>query len=237
MSAAGLGGRRISVIVPALNEAEGIMDAIEDARAGEDVEVIVVDGGSSDDTVSMVRKAGVRLIESPKGRGRQMNAGAAAASGGTLLFLHADTRLPRRFDRAVRRALRDPSVAAGAFSLRIDAPGIGLRLVEWGANRRSRTLGRPYGDQALFLSARIFHELGGYPEIPIMEDYALIRRLSRYGRVVTLRQPVRTSARRWRRLGVLQTTLRNQLIIAGYRLGVSPDTLARWYRMGGLQDR
>lgn len=222
----------ISIIIPTLNEASNIEASIRNAQAGEGVEVIVVDGGSTDNTCRIARSLGVRLLSSEPGRARQMNAGTRIASGNTLLFLHADTRLPSHFERAVRRTLRMPFVSAGAFSLHIDADRLSLRFVEYWANWRSRVLGKPYGDQAIFLSAQVFRDIGGYPEMPIMEDFELIRRLSRRGRVVTVSQSIRTSARRWINLGVFRTTLLNQVIITAYYLGVSPDTLACWYRRG-----
>ncbi|MGB9619788.1 MAG: TIGR04283 family arsenosugar biosynthesis glycosyltransferase, partial [Armatimonadota bacterium] len=159
-------------------------------------------------------------------------AGAQAASGSILLFLHADTRLPERFDEHVRRALRQPRVVAGAFRLRIDGPEPALRLIEWGTYFRSRYLQMPYGDQALFLKAPIFHALGGFPDLPIMDDFVLVRRLRRLGRIVILPVPVVTSSRRWQELGVWRTTWINQKVIAGYYLGVAPRRLAQWYHAG-----
>ncbi len=222
----------ISVIIPTLNEAANIASTIRSARSGERVEVIVADGGSTDATAAIVRDLGIRLVESPPGRALQMNAGARRAGGSILLFLHADTRLPEGYARSVRRTLRLPFVSAGAFSLFIDARRASMRFVVYWANWRSRVLGTPYGDQAIFLSAETFRDIGGYPEMPIMEDFELIRRLSRMGKVVTVPQGVTTSARRWVNLGVLRTTLLNQLIVVSYLLGASPRRLARWYRRG-----
>lgn len=223
---------RLSVIIPALNEADGIEGAIRSALTAEGVEVIVADGGSTDATCGVAANLGVRVIRSAPGRARQMNAAAREATGDILLFLHADTRLPGRYERAVRRTLRMPGVSAGAFSLGIGADRPSLRFVEYWANWRSGVLGRPYGDQALFLTAATFRSLGGFPDLPIMEDFELVRRLSRCGRVVTVPQAARTSARRWLNMGVLRTTLLNQWIILAYYLGASPETLARWYRRG-----
>lgn len=222
----------ISVIIPTLNEAANIASTIQSARSGEGVEVIVVDGGSTDATAAIARDLGVCLVESFPGRALQMNAAARRAGGDIFLFLHADTRLPKGYARAVRRTLRLPFVSAGAFSLLIDAHRPSIRFVAYWANWRSRVLGTPYGDQAIFLSAETFRAIGGYPELPIMEDFELIRRLSRRGKVVTVPHGVTTSARRWVNLGVLRTTLLNQLIVVSYLLGVSPLRLARWYRRG-----
>lgn len=226
----GNGGDRgcLSIVIPALNEAPHLPATL--ARCGlAGAEVIVVDGGSTDGTAARARALGARVITSAPGRGRQMNAGAAEARGDILLFLHADTLLPEGFAGRVVRTLARPGVVAGAFRLAIDAPGAGLRLVELWAGWRSRGLQLPYGDQALFLGAREFRRLGGYRDMPLMEDFDLVRRLRRRGRVVTLPQAARTSARRWQSLGVFRTTVVNQLVVAGYLAGVSPARLARWY--------
>jgi len=148
------------------------------------------------------------------------------------LFLHADTRLPEGFDAHVRRALGQPRVVAGAFRLRIDGPQRTLRLIECGVNLRSRCLQMPYGDQALFLKAETFRTVGGFPELPIMEDFELVRRLRRHGRIAIADAAVTTSARRWNAFGALRTTWTNQMVIIGYYLGVSPGRLARQYCRG-----
>lgn len=220
----------ISVIIPALNEAQQLAAAVQSALAGDNIEVIVADGGSTDGTGKTALHLGVRLIETAPGRARQMNAGAAVAAGEILLFLHADTRLPVGFARSVRQALARPGAAGGAFSLRIDAPGRLIRWIEAGANRRSQRLGLPYGDQGIFLSADVFRALGGVPDLPIMEDFVLVRRLGRLGKVVVLDDRILTSGRRWQRRGALKTTIINQLMVAGFYLGMTPDRLARLYR-------
>lgn len=194
------------------------------------VEVIVVDGGSQDDTVQIAQSLGAKVLSAPNGRACQMNAGALAATGDILLFLHADTRIPPLFDTLVRKALLAANTAAGAFELRIDASLRGLRLIESGVNLRSRWLQMPYGDQAIFLKTEVFHNIGGFPSLPIMEDFELMRRLRRLGRIVIIPVPVLTSGRRWLRLGVLKTTLINQGAIIAYLLGVPPERIARWYR-------
>lgn len=232
--AAGVG--RLSIVIPALNESAVIGDTLEALQAirvsDGDCEIIVVDGGSHDTTIEIARRHAVRTVLAERGRARQMNVGAQAATGEMLLFLHADTRLPSDFEATIRALLADRAVVAGAFRLAIDAPGMGLRCVELLANLRSRWRGLPYGDQALFFPAPVFHTVGGFPELPIMEDFVLIDWLRRRGRVVIASSSVRTSPRRWQKLGVLRTTLINQAMIAGYRLGVSPQRLARWYRGG-----
>ena len=221
---------RISIIIPVLNEARNIKQAVASTQPSTNVEVIVVDGGSNDGTVEIAESLGVKLISAPRGRAAQMNAGALAASGEILLFLHADSRLSVEFDIMVRTALQQPGVVAGAFAVQIDAQLWSLRLVEWGVNWRSRFLQMPYGDQAIFLTKEIFHKIGKFPEIPIMEDFELIRRLRRTGKITIIHVPILTSARRWLKNGVFKTTLTNQIIILAYLLGVSPKRIGTWFR-------
>jgi rSAM/selenodomain-associated transferase 2/rSAM/selenodomain-associated transferase 1 len=223
----------ISIIVPALNEGGAIKKTLLLAQLADNVEVIVADGGSQDGTVQVSLSAGVRVICAPKGRARQMNAGAAAATGEILLFLHADTHLPEGFDEMVRQALSTPGAVAGAFELRIDSPQPLLRLIETGVNWRSRLFQMPYGDQAIFLPASVFRTCQGFPDTAIMEDFLLMLRLRRLGKINIVAVPVLTSGRRWQKLGVLKTTLINQLVIVAYFLGVPPERLARWYRREG----
>jgi rSAM/selenodomain-associated transferase 2 len=222
----------ISVIVPALNEASGIGACLASAnQADHPVEIIVVDGGSGDGTADLARNAGVRVVEAARGRAAQQNAGARLASGEVLLFLHADTRLPVDWAEAMTDALARPGVAGGAFRFGLDAPGAGLRFIEAMANLRSVVLQMPFGDQALFLNRERFFKLGGFPEMPIMEDFAFVQKLRRTGRVVTLRARALTSPRRWQRLGVLRVTVLNKVMIWGYKAGVPPERLARWYKI------
>jgi rSAM/selenodomain-associated transferase 2 len=226
---------RLSIIIPTLNEAENIKAALASTQPSTNVEVIVVDGGSKDKTVEIAKSVGVTVISSIAGRANQMNVGAVAASGDILLFLHADTRLPIGFDVMVRTALAQPGIVAGAFALRIDAEMGSLRLVEWGVNVRSRFLQMPYGDQAIFLTRQIFNEIGGFPELPIMEDFEMMQRLKSLGKIAFIPVPVITSARRWLQKGIWQTTLLNQIIIIAYYLGVSPMRIWSWYRREKLR--
>lgn len=220
---------RISIIIPTLNEAENIKEAIVTTQLNTNIEVIIVDGGSKDDTIEIAQSLSVKVISSSPGRAVQMNAGAVAATGEILLFLHADTRLPIGFDEMVGTALQQPGNVAGAFNLRIDASLLSLRWVELGVNVRSHFYQMPYGDQAIFLTKVVFHQIGGFPELPIMEDFELIRRLKRIGRIVIIPTPVVTSARRWLQKGVFKTTLLNQIVIIAYLLGVSPERICSWY--------
>ncbi|MEH2368862.1 TIGR04283 family arsenosugar biosynthesis glycosyltransferase [Nostoc sp.] len=221
---------KISIIIPAINEAGNIKKAIATTQANLNIEVIVVDGGSSDDTVAIAQSLNVKVISSSPGRAVQMNAGAVAASGEILLFLHADTLLPTGFDEMIRTALQQPGTVAGAFKLRIDASRLSLRWVEWGVNVRSHFYQMPYGDQAIFLTKEVFQQIGCFPELPIMEDFELMRRLKGIGHIVIISTPVVTSARRWLQKGVLKTTLLNQIVIIAYLLGVSPERICSWYR-------
>ncbi len=222
--------KSISIIIPTLNEAENIGETLAIACRVPGVEVIVVDGGSRDQTVEIAGSFGVKVIDGPSGRARQMNAGASMATGETLLFLHGDTRLPERFDDHVHRIMALPGVVAGAFQLGVDSDLFGLRIMERLVNLRSRRLQLPYGDQAIFLKSDLFREIGGFPDMPFMEDFELIRRLRRRGRIRTAPVSIRTSARRWEKIGIIRATLINYSIPFAYYLGVSPSRLARWYR-------
>jgi hypothetical protein len=221
---------RISVIVPTLNEEARIGAALDSAELGRNVEVIVVDGGSADRTRDVARQKGATVIGGPRHRARQLNLGADAAEGALLLFLHGDTLLPPGYDAHVRRTLERPEVALGAFELAISGDVPRLRAVEAAVRYRSRRWKTPYGDQSLFIRAETFRRLGGFPDMPIMEDYELVRRARLHGRIVTVPARVLTSGRRWRRLGVLRTTLVNYGMVLAYHLGVPVETLARWYR-------
>lgn len=222
---------RISVIIPTLNEAANLDAALEPLRDNPDLEIIVADGGSSDATASLAAEAGARLVNSGTGRGVQQNCGAAAATGEILLFLHADTRLPEDFAGLIHACLNEKGVAGGAFSLSINTERPPLRLIAALANLRSRLLQLPYGDQALFMTRKNFARIGGFPEIEIMEDFALVGKLRKLGRIRILTARVTTSGRRWQKLGILRTTLINQAIVIGYLLGRSPTSLASWYRI------
>jgi rSAM/selenodomain-associated transferase 2 len=223
--------KNISIIIPVLNEAAIIEEALLRLQnTSEDVEIIVVDGGSKDNTVELVKALGVKVISSPvPGRANQMNIGAAEATGDIYLFLHADTCLPIDYPNKIVKALSPSKIIAGAFELKIDGNERSLRLVEKMVNMRSRFFSMPYGDQAIFLKASIFKEVGGFSLLPIMEDFEFMLRLKRLGKIIIVPASVLTSGRRWKKLGVFKTTLINQLIIIGYFLGISPTTLARWY--------
>ena len=221
---------RVSVIIPALNEAAHIAVTLQSVRAGHPHEIILVDGGSTDGTCEVARTLGATVIHSKPGRARQMNAGAAQATGNVLLFLHADTLLPENWTRVVTGTLEQSGVVAGSFGFRVAESFPGRWLVEWTTNLRSRWFQNPYGDQTQFLRRAVFEELGGFADLPIMEDYELNHRLRKRGRVSTSSAAAITSGRRWKKMGVVRTTLINKLIITGYHFGVCPHKLARFYR-------
>lgn len=221
--------QRISIIIPTWNEEERIGTIVDGLATQQNVEVIVADGGSSDRTVAIARERGVTVVTAARGRAVQMNAGAAVAQGERLLFLHADTALPRDSMDWVRRVLSFPEVSLGAFELRIDGPGARYRWLELTANWRSRRLGVPYGDQALFMRRETFERLGGYRVWPILEDYDLVRRAATEGSLYLVPSRVRTSARRWQQEGLVRLTLRNIITFFAFPLGVSPARIARWY--------
>jgi rSAM/selenodomain-associated transferase 2 len=222
----------ISIIIPTLNEADHIQTTLRSLSNNADTEIIVVDGGSTDATRTLAAATGATVLRAPPGRARQQNIGAAAATGGILFFLHADTQVPPDYRDLIRRTLRLPGVSAGAFSLAAADRDPGLQAITRIANLRSRWLHLPYGDQGLFLEARLFFKLGSFPEQPIMEDFVFVRKLRNHGRLITLPQTVVTSNRRWQQLGVWQTTYINQLMIFGYYVRIAPTTLARLYRRG-----
>jgi uncharacterized protein len=219
----------VSVIIPTLNEAARIEESIAHARSG-DAEIIVVDGGSTDNTAERASRAGARIIKASRGRALQQNEGAAAARGTVLLFLHADTRLPKGYVSHVFELFLDPRTILGAFRFKTDSDEPRMRIIEFLANFRSQHLRLPYGDQALFIRKATFERAGGFPRIPIAEDLVLVKKLSKMGRVGTAEAEAVTSARRWLKLGVVRATVINQFILAGLAMGISPYTLSRIYR-------
>lgn len=219
----------IALIVPVLNEARLCAQLCASlALSARDCEVVVVDGGSSDTTREQIHAAGLRLIDGPRGRATQMNAGAAATRAPVLLFLHADTRLPAGAPEQIRRILDDGAVG-GCFKLRIDSPDPRLRLAASIINLRSRLMPSASGDQAIFCRRDAFERLGGFRPIPLMEDLDLVGRLSSLGRFALCDAAVETSARRWESRGVNRTIALMWALRLGYHLGVDPSTLQRLY--------
>ena len=229
----------LTVIIPTLDEETTIAPAIRSCREAGPCEVIVADGGSRDRTVEIARGEADAVIAAPRGRASQMNAGAAAARGKALLFLHADTLLPGGSVKAVLGALQNPEVAGGAFRVRLVASPDAGRYVRAALRITGRSIGwragvaRAFtGDQAIFMRAEAFRDVGGYPEIPLMEDVELSRRMRRRGRTVLLPLRVRTSGRRWEAWGPLRTVLFMWLLRIGYLLGRTPSRCAEAYRRG-----
>jgi rSAM/selenodomain-associated transferase 2 len=227
----------ISIIIPVLNEATIIKKTLSQLTQYSEIEIIVVDGGSQDNTVAIAKstaKPSAKVITAiGKGRAGQMNAGANVAQSDILLFLHADTQLPANFIELVSKTLNQNKIIAGAFELAINGSGIPLRGIEILVKVRSRLLSLPYGDQALFISKQAFIKAGGFADLPIMEDFEFIQRVRKLGRIAIAPATATTSGRRWQKLGVWQTTLINQLMIAGYYLGISPAKLSKFYRSRG----
>jgi rSAM/selenodomain-associated transferase 2 len=221
----------VSVIVPTVNEERSITGLLGDLRELEvPHEVIVVDGGSTDDTVAVAARHGARVLRARRGRGAQLAAGARAASAPILCFLHGDVRLHADARRELAQLARSRPAGAFAFRFRIDAPGWRYRLIELGARLRMRIFRLPYGDQGLVVSRADYEAAGGYPDLPLMEDVALADALRHVTSVRALRSELPVSARRWEREGAFTRTLRNWRIMVAYRLGASPHRLASRYR-------
>lgn len=226
---------KISVVIPVFNESETIPSALESLSAFPELcEIIIVDGGSSDGTREFLESSLpvlARLVNSVRGRGNQLNAGSRTAAGDVLLFLHADTRLPRNAIEKLEEVLSDPGVVGGGFRVRFieEKPRI-LRAVETGINFRTRLFCDPTGDQAIFCRQRAFVAIGGFAQWPIFEDVEFMHRLRKFGRCQIVPSPVLTSARRYISRGVLRTVFLMWALRIGYWMGFSPFRLHRLYR-------
>jgi rSAM/selenodomain-associated transferase 2 len=219
---------KLTVIVPTLNEAAHLGAAL--ASLPREAEVVVADGGSTDETKAIAMHAGARVITGTKGRARQMNQGVDAARGDTLLFLHADCTLGPDAYPQLQRALDGDNVVGGSFRLSIRDATWGLKWIAATSNARARYLQTPYGDQALFVRRSAFEKVGGFPEIAFMEDVALVRKLKRLGKLVLVDETVTTGARHWQQLGSARTTLLNWSMVTLYLLGVPVERLEPYYR-------
>jgi rSAM/selenodomain-associated transferase 2 len=226
---------KISLIIPVFNEASIVEDYLLKIPIRPDLEVIIIDGQSDDETVILCEKIQLKfkpkIVISPlKGRANQLNFGASLALGEILCFLHLDSQLPLDYFSQIEELLSRPRAIAGAFSLAIDAPQISFRWLEKLVDWRSRFFSLPYGDQGLFLKTSVFKTMGGFAPMPIMEDYEFVQRLKKRGTIHISQASVLTSSRRWQKLGILKTTLINQGMILGYYLKIDPENLASWYR-------
>jgi len=230
-------GKKISIIIPVLNESEGINNTIEHLNdlmksTNAPSEIIVVDGDHQGKTIAAIKNKSVIKAVGKTGRASQMNKGAELATGEIFLFLHADTRLPDNGLNLIVASCDGKNTKAGAFDLAIASGKNVFRLIETMANVRSHLTGIPYGDQGLFFYADYFRALGGFADIPIMEDVDIIRRMKKRGdRVIFLKDTVQTSPRRWQKEGVWKCTLRNWSLVSLFIAGVSPQKLAKFYRV------
>ncbi len=220
---------KLTVIVPTLNEAAHLGASL--SSLPREAEVVVTDGGSTDETISIATRAGARVVTGSRGRARQMNRGVDAARGDTLLFLHADCTLgPDAYHQLETALDDDDDVIGGSFRMSIRDASWGLKWIAATSNARARYLQTPYGDQALFVRRSAFEKLGGFPEIPFMEDVALVRKLKRLGKLVRVNETVTTGARHWQQLGSVRTTLLNWSMVTLYLLGVPAERLEPYYR-------
>lgn len=225
----------ISVIIPTLNEATTLAQTLAHTSALGLDEIIVVDGGSMDRTLDIAEAFSadaplVRVLTAPTGRARQMNEGAKVSQGEILLFLHADTRLPPGVDRVIRSTLADPRTVGGRFDVCFHPPSAWGTVISVFMNWRSRLSRIATGDQAIFVRREVFERLGGFSDIPLMEDIDFTARLKRIGPTAALRQLVTTSFRRWQQQGPLRTILLMWALRFLYWIGVNPSRLSRWYK-------
>lgn len=223
---------KISIIIPVFNEAALLPQTLRSIEKLEDknIEVIVVDGGSHDETQAVALRHGHKWVFSSTGRGPQMNKGAVLAKGGILLFLHGDSQIEAGGLDAIRESCRNEKVVGGGFRLGIDSKRRGLRFISSLANLRTRFTHIPYGDQGIFVRKKVFDQLGGFRNFPILEDLDFCRRLKKEGKIALLHEKVWTSPRRWEKEGIMKVTLRNQILLFLYFAGVSPMRLVRWYQ-------
>jgi rSAM/selenodomain-associated transferase 2 len=219
---------KVSVIIPTLNEASVIAATLASVREQRPFEIIVADGGSTDDTRTRAAEADL-FLSSPRGRAKQMNAGAARARGEVLLFLHADCLLETGALTEAVHCLRRPKVVAGCFQMRVQAESLFYRLIDACATARVRLTSLVYGDQGLFLRRSLFESLGGFPPYQLMEDVFFSRILRRQGRIAVSNRRIFVSPRRWQKAGLIRQTLRNWTLTALAAAGMHPDRLARFY--------
>lgn len=221
----------ISVIMPVLNEAEDLRSALEQLHLSDNEELIIVDGGSSDETMSIASDFTDKVYQTKSGRASVMNHGAEMASGSLFLFLHADCILPENGFAMIRETLKSDNIAAGAFRLSINSPGLRFRIIEAVSNLRSRIAGLLYGDQGIFMRKETFKQVGGYANIPLMEDIEISGKLKNTGKLALVEPPIKASPRRWIEEGALYTTFRDWFIAFSYSfLKTPPERLMKYYR-------
>ncbi len=230
--------KKISVIIPTYNEEKRVAHAIQSALQGFNVEVLVVDGGSSDATGAVAQSLGSHFFLCPpeqRGRAQQMNWGAKKAQGDIVLFLHADSQLPVQWDMHVREALQDDDIKLGFFRFAVTGDFAGKNLLTWGTNIRAQCFHKPYGDQGFFLRKEHFYALGGYDDVPILEDVLLAKKAKAQGEHICVPLPLHTSGRRWKELGPLKVTLFNQAVLLAAALGMDLQKLHKAYRAGSFR--
>ena len=225
----------LSLVIPVLSEAESINENIRHIRelnADGTAEIIVVDGDPSGSTIRTIKAEDVRTAVAAKGRARQMNHGAALATGDILLFLHADTRLPSGAFALIRSTMNDKRFVGGAFDLGFDTKRAIFKITEMYVFLRTRLTKIPFGDQAIFIRREYFEKIGGYRDLPIMEDVELMSRIRKRADTIRIIPcKVRTSVRRYEQEGILSCTLRNWFLQISYALGISPQRLVKWYTL------
>jgi rSAM/selenodomain-associated transferase 2 len=226
---------QFSIVIPVLNEAASIGKALlrlREQTVHTQAEIIVVDAGSSDDTQSIAKAFGARVLTAARGRASQQNKGAAVAVGDVLLFLHADTVLPENALEDIARGFETSSAAWGRFDVRLDSDDVRLKVVAAMMNWRSRVTGIATGDQCIFVKREVFQRVGGFADLALMEDIDLSKRLKRVSPPLCVTSRALTSARRWRANGVVRTVLLMWWLRFAYWIGISPQRLARWYGYG-----
>jgi len=219
----------IAIIIPVFNEAENLPKLLRMLSSLDADEIVLVDGGSQDDSQILLGRSPFRWLQSDKGRAAQMNAGADVCESNTILFLHADTVVDNSAIVSIRDAMTDHKVVGGRFDLKLSGAHFALRLIEWMINLRSRLTKISTGDQAMFVRQSVFEELGGFSNQPLMEDIELSRRLKQKGKVACLREKITTSSRRWEQFGLIKTTILMWKLRFLYWIGISPNYLAQIY--------